>query len=43
MFGFFPLKLACSLQEQEYVGELHGILWVGHGSHIVTMPTTLSF
>ncbi|GJS89789.1 stromal processing peptidase chloroplastic [Tanacetum coccineum] len=29
-----------SLQEEEYVGGLHGVLPVGRGSHTMTMPTT---
>ncbi|PWA77209.1 metalloenzyme, LuxS/M16 peptidase-like protein [Artemisia annua] len=28
-----------SLQEEQYVGGLHGVLPVGRGSHTMTMPT----
>ncbi|KAJ0451311.1 putative processing peptidase [Helianthus annuus] len=33
-------EVSGSLQEEEYVGGLHGVLPVGRGSHAVTMPTT---
>ncbi|KAI3800722.1 hypothetical protein L1987_28816 [Smallanthus sonchifolius] len=33
-------EVSGSLQEEEYVGGLHGVLPVGRGSHTMTMPTT---
>ncbi|KAI3741540.1 hypothetical protein L1987_59214 [Smallanthus sonchifolius] len=33
-------EVSGSLQEEEYVGGVHGVLPVGRGSHTMTMPTT---